>query len=128
MRLVLKGLARDNPHCPKQACPITPEMLLSFHQLLELNNTYDATIWCLLLTAFFLLIRKSNLVPNSAKTFQSQKQLIRENIEFDSKNNFLIFHINWSKTIQYGERKLKIPVAAIPGSLLCPVRAYLKYD
>jgi hypothetical protein len=30
--------------------------------------------------AFFLMIRKSNLVPNSAKTFQSQKQLIRENI------------------------------------------------
>ena len=47
MRLALKGLARDNPHCPKQAFPITPEILLSFHQLLELNNTYDATIWCL---------------------------------------------------------------------------------
>ena len=125
MRLVLKGLARDDPHCPKQACPITPEILLSFHQLLELNNAYDATIWCLFLTAFFLMIRKSNLVPNSAKTFQSQRQLIRENMEFDSKNNVLIFHINWSKTIQYGERKLKITVAAIPGSLLCPVRAYL---
>jgi hypothetical protein len=41
------------------------------------------------------------------------------------KNNVLIFHIKWSKTIQYGERKLKIPVTAIPGSLLCPVRAYL---
>jgi hypothetical protein len=51
------------------------------------------------------MIRKSNLVPSSAKTFQSQKQLIRENIEFDSKNNFLIFHTNWSKTIQYGERR-----------------------
>jgi hypothetical protein len=71
------------------------------------------------------MIRKSNLVPNSAKTFQSQMQLIRENFEFDSKNNVLIFHINWSKTIQYGERKLKIIVAAISGSLLCPVRAYL---
>jgi hypothetical protein len=77
----------------------------SFHQLLELNNAYDATIWCLFLTAFFLMIRKANLVPNSAKTFQSQKQLIRENIEFDSKNNVLICHINCSKTIQYGEGK-----------------------
>jgi hypothetical protein len=125
LRLVLKGLARDKPRCPKHACPITPEIVLSFHQLLELNNAYDVTIWCLFLTAFFLMIRKSNLVPISIKTFQSQKQLIRENIEFDSKNNVLIFHMNWSKTIQYGERKLKIPVAAIPGSLLCPVRAYL---
>jgi hypothetical protein len=41
-------------------------------------NAYDTTIWCLFLTAFFLMIRKSNLVPNSAKTFQSQKQLIRK--------------------------------------------------
>jgi hypothetical protein len=70
LRLVLKGLARDNPHCPNQACPITPEILLCFHQLLELNNAYDATIWWLFLTAFFLMIRKSNLVPNSAKTFR----------------------------------------------------------
>jgi hypothetical protein len=23
LKLVLKGLAKDNPHCPKQACPIT---------------------------------------------------------------------------------------------------------
>jgi hypothetical protein len=46
---------------------------------------------------------------------------IVKNIEFDNKNNVLIFHIKWSKTIQYGERKLKIPVTAIPGSLLCPV-------
>ena len=96
---------RDNPHCPEQAWPITPEIVLSFHQLLELTNAYDATIWFLFLTAFFLVIRESNLVPNSAKTFQSQKQLIRENIEFDSKNNVLIFHINLSKNIQYGERK-----------------------
>jgi hypothetical protein len=44
-----------------------------------------------------------------------------ENIEFDSKNNVLIFHINWSNTIQYGKRKFKIPVAAIPRSLLCPI-------
>ena len=33
LRLVLKGLARDNPHCPKQACPITPDILLSLYVL-----------------------------------------------------------------------------------------------
>jgi hypothetical protein len=65
---------------------------------LELINAHDATIWCLFLTAFFLMIRKSNLVPNFAKTFQSQKQLIRENIEFDNKNNVLIFHIKHYKS------------------------------
>jgi hypothetical protein len=94
--LVFKGLARDNPHCPNQACPITPAILLSFHQLLELNNAYDATIWCLFLTTFFLMIRKSNLVPNSAKTFQSQKQLIRENIEFGMQGYMLALELDQS--------------------------------
>jgi hypothetical protein len=60
---------------------------------------------------------KDNILSEEGRaiklTFQSQKQLIRENIEFDNKNNVLIFHIKWSKTIQYGERKLKIPVTAI---------------
>ena len=33
--------------------------------------------------------------------------------------------IKWSKTIQFGERHLIIPIVAIPGSSLCPVKAYL---
>ena len=33
--------------------------------------------------------------------------------------------IKWSKTIQFGERLLIIPIVAIPGSSLCPVKAYL---
>ena len=32
--------------------------------------------------------------------------------------------MNWSKTIQYGERILQIPLISIPGSVLCPAAAY----
>jgi hypothetical protein len=28
LNLILKGLSRLNPHCPKQASPITPDILL----------------------------------------------------------------------------------------------------
>jgi hypothetical protein len=38
-----------------------------FSPIIRINNANDATIWCLFLTAFFLIKRKSNLVPNSAK-------------------------------------------------------------
>jgi hypothetical protein len=34
--------------------------------------------------------------------------------------------IQWSKTIQFGERTLVIPLVSIPDSPLCPVQAYLK--
>jgi hypothetical protein len=33
--------------------------------------------------------------------------------------------IQWSKTIQFGERTSVIPLVSIPDSPLCPVQAYL---
>ena len=32
--------------------------------------------------------------------------------------------MNWSKTIQFGERILQIPLISISGSILCPVAAF----
>ena len=32
--------------------------------------------------------------------------------------------MDWTKTIQFGDRKLLTPVIPIPGSVLCPVKAY----
>ena len=111
---MLKGLARLNPHCSKQARP-----------KLDLNNPCDATFWCLFLHVFFLLFRKSNLVPNSVSSFKPEKQLNRKNIVYDKEINILLITIKWSKTIQFGERHLIIPIVAISGSSLCPVKACL---
>ena len=35
-----------------------------------------------------------------------------------------VVRIKWSKTNQFGSRLQKIPLTAIPGSVLCPVSAY----
>ena len=40
------------------------------------------------------------------------------------KNDYLIVSIEWSQTIQFGERKLIMPLFPIQGSILCPVKAY----
>jgi hypothetical protein len=50
---------------------------------LDLNNPCDATFWCLFLHVFFLLFRKSNLVPNSVSSFKAEKQLNRKNSVYD---------------------------------------------
>ena len=63
--MILKGLSRLNPHCPKQASLITPDILLEFYKKLDVTEACDATFWCLFLHAFFLMSRKSNLGPNS---------------------------------------------------------------
>ena len=124
INLGLKGIARSHPHLVKQARAITPEILLKLFSYLDVQDPFDATIWCLFLFAFFLFARKSNLVPNSKKEFKSGKFLRREDVYFQ--DDILLVIMRWSKTNQFGQRVLKIPLLRIPGSVLCPVTAYLQ--
>ncbi len=122
VKLTLKGMRRLKAHHPKQAAPITVPILQAFFLLLDVTKPFDATCWALILIAFYCMLRKSNLVPESAHKFDPTKQLTRSDIQVNSK--CLLVHIKWSKTIQFAQRKLTIPLLAIPGSHLCPVQAY----
>ncbi len=84
LKLALRGLARLNPYCPKQASPITAQILSNFWS----GNT----------------------------------QLLRQDVVVGSWG--LVVTFNWTKTIQFRERKLLVPVVATPDSILCPVRAF----
>ena len=72
LRLVLRGLSRTKPHCSKQAQLITPNLKIFDHK-----NSYDTTFCCLFEHAFFLMVRKSNLVPDSVRSFNGVKKLCR---------------------------------------------------
>ncbi|VDI36001.1 Hypothetical predicted protein [Mytilus galloprovincialis] len=116
------GLQRLNPYLPRKALPITPLILKQIYEFMDLDDTQDKTFWSLFLLAFFMMSRKSNLVPNSEKEFDENKQLCRGDIIIE--NDVLIIILKWSKTIQFGQRKLRIPISSIQGSILCPVNAY----
>lgn len=122
LKLTLRGLARSNPHCTKQASPITPQILRGIYYLLKLSNPVHATMWSLLLLGFFTLSRKSNLVVTGKNKFNPQKQLCRSDV-ISGKTGLLV-RFRWSKTNQFGDRILWVPLVAIPGSVLCPVQAY----
>ena len=122
VNLTITGIARQNPHCIKQALPITPDILLKMVKYLDFSLVSDRVYWCLFLFAFFLFARKSNLVPNIKKDIKEGKCLQRSNVH--KKNGMLVVEIRWSKTIQFGERQLVVPLIPIPGSVLCPVMAY----
>lgn len=122
INLGLRGIHRQKPHLVKQARAITPEILLSIYQFLNLSSLVDVVFWCLFLFAFFLFARKSNLVPDSSN-YHNKRFLLRQDIQ--SHNEILIVNIRWSKTIQFGQKILQIPLVKIPGSVLCPVTAYL---
>lgn len=122
IHLIYRGIARQKRHIPKRALPITIDILLKVFNHIDLSDVKHATIWCLFLFAFFLMARKSKLVPDSVHKFDSSKQLTREKIVFNGDN--VIVKFEWSKTIQFGKRVIHIPLASILGSPLCPVTAF----
>ena len=122
LKLTFRGLSKELAHRPKRAAAMTPDLLLRISRVLDLSNEVDAVFWALFLVAFFLMARKSNLVPQSAKAFDPKKQLQRRDVLVA--RDMVLVALKWSKTNQCGRRLLQVPLVAIPGSVLCPVQAY----
>ena len=122
LTLTCRGLARTKKHIPKQALPITPELLVSMFNHLDVSKPVDIAFWAACLLGFFLMLRKSNLVPVSHSHFNPAIHLCRGDIICQGQD--LLVRIKWSKTLQCGGRTLWLPLVAFPGSCLCPVSAF----
>lgn len=120
INLTVKGINRLHPRCIRQALPITPAILKQFYSGLDFTSPLDVCFWCLFLFAFFLLARKSNLVLER-KSDISGKFLLRKDVTKQA--DYLLVTFRWSKTIQFGDRLLQIPLIKM-NSMLCPVLAY----
>ena len=123
LKLTLRGLKRMKPHMVREAAPLSPMILHKIHGLLDLRKPFDATMWALLLVSFFTLSRKSNLVVTGGRPFDKNKQLCRSDILVCNKG--LLVQFRWSKTNQFGNKVLFVPVLAIFNCLLCPLAAYV---
>ena len=122
LKLVLKGIARLNPHCEKRAFTISPQILLDIHRNINLQNVNNVIFWCLYLFSFFMMARKSQLVPNTIAEAKKGNQIKRSDVV--NEDTGLIVTVKWSKTIQFGERVLEIAMLAIPDSPLCSLNAW----
>jgi integrase len=72
---------------------------------------------------FFGLFRKSNvLAPGGA--FDPGKHLCRSDFLVHSWG--IEIKVKWSKTLQYRERSLSVPIPFIPGNKLCPATAVIR--
>ena len=80
LKLTFRGIDRKLQHLPRQALPITLKILDAFYNHMNLYSSIDVIYRCLFLFAFFLLSRKSNLVPVSVRKFNSSRQLCRGDI------------------------------------------------
>ena len=115
----MMGIRRTLKHKVKQAQPITIEILKRILPFVDVSNSKQLAIWVALLFCFVLFLRKSNLVPNS-RIHDPIHQLSRRDIKIDQ--GLMIVHIKWSKTIQFGQRKLQIPMEEYKDSNICPLK------
>ena len=70
------------------------------------------------------MARLANIVPQSAKSFDPRRHLTRGDVAVTSHGLLVTFKC--TKTIQFGEHLLHIPLLSIPDSRLCPVSAFLR--
>ena len=125
IRLTLRGLKRLHGHSPASKLPITPQILLRLHSTIDFSNSLDLVFWTAALVAFFTFFRKSNLFPSSPSSFDPVRNLTRQDVQI--LQSFALITVNWTKTIQFQERRLTIPIPRIPNSPLCPVSALERY-
>ena len=80
VNLLLRGIERINGKAKKQAPPITPELLIMMHGVMNLDSPFELTMWALFLTCFFLMLRKSNVMPVSNNLDEKflQRKILKE--------------------------------------------------
>ena len=118
---VKRGVRRLLGDSSASKLPITPSILLGIRTLLSFDLSFHVAFWAACLVAFFSFFRKSNLLPESLGSYDPNKQLSVHNISFNSEG--VIIKVSWSKTIQYQDRVLQIPLPFIQSSPLCPSTA-----
>ena len=119
--LLLRGLRPILGDSREQKLPITPDILHRLYSQFRLPR--DSGFWAAMLISFFTFFRESNLVRKSLSTFDSSRNFSRQDIVIRPWGMVIVVH--WSKTIQFCQRYLLIPVMGLPtGHPLCPVQAY----
>ena len=85
----------------------------------DLRIPLHAAMWALFLVAFFSFLHNSNLVVKNMPSVSSVKVLHCSHLILNENTAFL--RILATKTIQFAQRSLNIPLPVIPGFILCPV-------
>ena len=117
----LKAIKRQLAGTPFQTLPITPEILTQLYLFVDIKDPEQLANWCSILTGFRCLLRKSNLVPVSLDKFNPETDLSRSKIMLPDDKDIALVYLNWSKTNQFGNREIVIPMVADSIRALDPV-------
>ena len=122
---VLKGLRTQLGDRVIRKLPISHSLLLNILSSLNLDNVFHSAMWAAGLLMFFCMLRRANVLVSSLRCFNVAKHLRRCDISFFHWGAMIT--IRWTKTIQYQQRVLRIPIPRIHNHPLCPVQAIFHY-
>ena len=117
--LTMKGLRLELARPTKQAAPVDPSIMLNLFAQVNIDSPEQVTAWTALVFVFHLLLRKSNIVLDTQAGFDPAKQLTRGVLTLAS--NAMLVNIVWSKTLQFKEKELLLPLVALSNKVICPV-------
>lgn len=119
MQHFMRAIKRELAHPIKQAEPMTPDILKDIYNVLNLNKPYEIVCYTAILVGFYLFLRKSNLVPDGKNNFNPAEQLTRGDAR--KGKNMVLMVIRWSKTLQFQEKQLLLPLIPAKDVTICPV-------
>ena len=122
LSMLKRGITRLKGQPPKQKLPISPVILKQIYDKLDMAEPFNAAFWCTCLVGFYTFCRKSTLLPESLTKHKPEKDLCINDVSYPNQDH-AILTVRHTKTIQFGQRILSIPLQRIPGSPLCPVSA-----
>ena len=121
MKMFTTGLKKAMPHAVKQAEPMTSQLLLRLSKVVNYKDQVEVVAWTGLLLRLYLFLRKSNLVPDTMDTFNKEEQFCRKDLNLLGYDKVMMVEIQWSKTIQYKQKVLRLPVLPADNKAICPV-------
>ena len=120
MHMFSVGLRRIMQHAVKQAAPVTPQILARLSKVVNYKDRIEVIAWTAVLVGFYMSLRKSNLVPEAMDRFNPEQQFRRQDVNVGL-DRAMMFEIKWTKTIQFRQKLLRVPVLPAQNKAVCPV-------
>lgn len=121
LHILRQGLRRLAPPSRGPKKGISIPMLRKFRDSLDSSDRFQLALWAAISVGFFSFLRAGNLVPRSAQDPSGVLFLRRSDIKF--RDDHAVLKVRRSKTNQFGDRKVCIPIPEISGDPICPVLA-----
>lgn len=131
VQLTIRGINRLYSAPPQQVPAMTTDLLLAIREVLfPLQTLDDVSWWAAALLLFFSLLRSCHVVPDSAAEAllcSNEYILRRASLRYDHVNGRITLLVSRTKTIQFHEKLLRLPLPLMPEHPLDPTNALLEY-